>query len=149
METKDRLRTDLASAMRSGEAARRDTLRLILAAIKQAEVDGGEALDEQAVQAVLAQQAKQRRESIEQYQQSGRTDLAEVETIELAVIMEYLPQQMSEEEIRALAAEAISETGVADMKGMGQVMQALMPRVQGRADGRHVSAVVRQLLQQS
>lgn len=147
MSLKEQLRADMTAAIREGDTDRRDTLRLVLAAIKQAEVDEQATLDDAGVQALLAKQAKQRRESIADYEKAGRPELAAQEAAEVALIESYLPQMMSREEVEAVAAEVIAESGVTEMKGMGQVMAQLMPRLKGKADGRLVSEVVRDLLQ--
>lgn len=146
MSLKQQLQDDLKEAMRGGEAARRDVLRLVLAAIKQAEVDGQKALDDAGVQDVLTKQAKQRRESMADYEKAGRADLVAGEQAELAVIDAYLPQMMSEAEVRAAAVALIAELGVTDAKGAGQVMGRLMAQLKGKADGRLVNQVVRDLL---
>jgi uncharacterized protein len=147
MELKAQLKSDLAAAMREGEAEKRNTLRMLLAAIKQIEVDEQTTLDEEAVQAVLSKQAKQRRESIADAEKAGRPRMAEQEMVELEIIETYLPQMMTEDDVRRVAAEVVAEVGATDMKDMGRVMGQLMPRLQGNADGRVVSSVVRQLLQ--
>jgi uncharacterized protein YqeY len=148
MELKDYLRSEMAAAMRSGDRERRDLLRLLLAAIKQEEVDGGQSLDDAGVQNVLRRQAKQRRESINDAYAAGRQDLVSHEEAELRLIESYLPQMMSREEVHALAAQTIADLGVqaGDMKSMGRVMGQLMPRLQGQAEGHVVSDVVRELL---
>lgn len=145
-QVREQLMADLKRAMQSGDADRRNTLRLLLAAIKQEEVDSGRSLDDEGIVSVLMKQARQRRESIDQYEQGGRADLAEGEKKELAVIEGYLPRFMSAEELRQLATTVIAETGVQDVRGMGQVMGRLMPLVKGQADGRLVNQVVRELL---
>ena len=147
MSLKEQLRADMTAAIREGDTARRDTLRLVLAAIKQAEVDEQATLDDAGVQALLAKQAKQRRESIADYEKAGRPELAAQEAAEVALIESYLPQMMSRQEVEAVAAAVIAESGVTDVKGMGQVMGRLMPRLKGKADGRLVNEVVRDLLQ--
>ena len=147
MTLKEILRLDLADAMRAGDNEKRDTLRLLLAAIKQVEVDGQQSLDDSRVQMVLAKQAKQRRESIDDYEQAGRADLADLEKAELVIIESYLPQMMSREEITEVATETIAELGADGPKDTGRVMGSLMPQVKGKADGRLVSEVVRELLQ--
>ncbi|MCA9998059.1 MAG: GatB/YqeY domain-containing protein [Anaerolineales bacterium] len=147
MSLKQQLQDDLKEAMRGGEAARRDVLRLMMAAIKQAEVDGQKTLNDAEVQEVLTKQAKQRRESISDYENAGRADLAAGEQAELVIIEAYLPQMMSEAEVRAVASGLIAELGVTDAKGMGQVMGRLMAQLKGKADGRLVNQVVRDLLQ--
>lgn len=147
MTLKEQLRLDLADAMRSGDNEKRDTLRLLLAAVKQTEVDGQKSLDDAGVQAVLTKQAKQRRESIADYEQAGRDDLAEREKAELLIIESYLPQMMSREEIMDVATQTIANLGASGPKDTGRVMGSLMPQVKGKADGRLVSEVVRELLQ--
>ena len=146
MALKEQLRTDMATAMKQGNTETRDVLRMLLAAIKQAEVDDQVTLDEDGVVAVLTKQAKQRRESIADYEKAGRADLVAQEQAELAIIETYLPQLMSREKVQALAAQVIAELGVTDSKGMGQVMGKLMPQLKGQADGRMVNEVVRELL---
>lgn len=147
MSLKEKLRSDMAAAMRQGDSDKRNTLRMLIAAVKQAEVDDQVTLDDAGVQAVLSKQAKQRRESIADYEKAGRTELAANEEMELAVIETYLPQMMSPDEIKAIAEPILAQLGVTDMKGMGQVMGQLMPLVKGKADGRIVNEVVRELLQ--
>ena len=149
MTLKEQLQNDMADAMRAGDTARRDTLRLLLAAIKQTEIDSQETLDDAGVQAVLSKQAKQRRESIADYERAGRNDLAEQERAELKLIESYLPQMMDRAEIEALAAKTISQLGASGPKDTGRVMGALMPQVRGQADGRLVNEVVRELLQEA
>lgn len=149
MTLREKLRDDLASAMRAGETERRDTLRLLLAAVKQEEVDSRRTLGDEEIQQVIAKQAKQRHESIADAERAGRQDLADEARAELVIIEAYLPEQMSREEIRAEAEAVIAETGASGMQAMGQVMGRLMPRLKGQADGRVVSEVVRELLTSS
>ncbi len=146
MELKEQLRADLTAAMRGNDTQRRDVLRMVLAAIKQVEIDSRVALDEAGVQDILRKQIKQRQESIADFTRAGRADDVARETAEAALIASYLPQMMTREEIEQLARAAIADTGVTDAKGMGQVMSRLMPQVKGRADGRLVNDVVRDLL---
>lgn len=147
MSLKEQLRADMAAAMRDGENDKRNTLRMLLAAIKQTEVDDQVTLDDAGVQAVLTKQAKQRRESIADYEKAGRPEMVANEKMELDIIESYLPQMMGPEEVKALAAQVIADLGVSDIKGMGQVMGRLMPQLKGQADGRVVNEVVRELLQ--
>lgn len=147
MDLKEQLRTDMTAAMRSGDAERRDVLRMMIAAVKQVEVDTRAALDDAGVQDVLYKQIKQRQESIADFTRGGRQSDVEREKAEIAIIESYLPQMLSREEIEQLARAAIAEAGVTDPKGIGQVMSRLMPHVKGRADGRLVNEVVRGLLQ--
>ncbi len=147
MGLKERLRSDMAGAMRSGDTTSRDALRLLLAAIKQVEVDTRTSLDDEGVTAVLSKQAKQRTESIADFEKAGRPEAAAGERIELEIIRSYLPQMMSREQVAEAASAAISESGAVGMADMGKVMGQLMPQLRGRADGRLVSEVVRELLQ--
>ena len=134
MELKARIQEDMKAAMRAAEKDRLATIRLILAAIKQREVDERILLDDTQVLAVLEKMVKQRRESIAQFQSGGRADLVARENAELAVLANYLPEPLAEQEIDRLINETIAATGAASIKDMGKVMNALKPLVQGRAD---------------
>ena len=134
MELKARIQEDMKAAMRAAEKDRLATIRLILAAIKQREVDERIQLDDTQVLAVLEKMVKQRRESIAQFQAGGRADLVAKENAELAVLAAYLPEPLSDRELDQLVAETIAATGAASIKDMGKVMNALKPKVQGRAD---------------
>ena len=141
---KDRILEDVKQAMRAREKARLGTLRMVTAAIKQREVDHrSEPLDDTSVVAVLDKMIKQRRESATQYESAGRTDLADVERDEVAIIEEYMPQALDPAEVDAMVAAAVDESGAATMKDMGRVMGLLEPRLRGRADMGVVSATVR------
>jgi uncharacterized protein YqeY len=146
MELKTRINEDLKAAIKSKDATRRDAIRNLQAAIKQREVDSRKTLEDAEIVEILMTEAKKRRESIEHFEQAGRTDSAESERFELRLIEGYLPQQMSRDEIRAEAQTAIAEVGAVSPKDMGRVMGMLMPRVKGRADGRLVNEIVRELL---
>ncbi len=136
----------MKAAMKSGDKARLGTIRLILAAIKQREVDERIELDDAQVIAVLDKMAKQRRESITQYQAANRDDLAQKEQAELEIILSYLPQPLEDSEIEALVQSAIEESGANSLKEMGKVMALLKPKIQGRADMGQVSAKVKAIL---
>ncbi len=148
MGLKDQLNEDLKEALRSGDETRKRTLRSLLAAVKQVEVDtrpeGG--LDEAAILAVIQKEAKSRRESIADAQKAGRDDLVADNQAELSLIESYLPQRLTREELVELARAAIAEAGAASPKQLGAVMKLLAPRTQGRADGKLVNDVVRELL---
>lgn len=146
MHPKDAIQEDLKAAMRAGDVPRREALRLLMAAFKQVEVDERKVLSEADAVAILMSEAKRRRESIQEMEQAGRQDLAEKERFELEVTERYLPRQLSDDELRALAQAAVQETGATSGRDMGAVMRVLMPRVQGQADGKRVSEVVRELL---
>ena len=146
MSLKAQLTSDLKDAMRQHDDRRRDVLRFTLAALQNAEIATREELDEPAAMAVLAKEAKQRRDSIEEFRKADRQDLVTKEEAELAVLKPYLPEQLSREEIAQAAREAIQEAGASGPQEMGKVMAVLMPRLRGRADGRQVSEVVQELL---
>jgi uncharacterized protein YqeY len=143
MSLKDRIQQEMKDAMRSGDKPRLGTIRLILAAIKQKEVDERIELGDAEVTGVLDKMAKQRRESISQFEQAGRDDLVQQEAFELTLIQEYLPEQLSEAEINALIDAAMSDTGASSIKDMGKVMGQLKPKLQGRADMGAVSALIK------
>lgn len=143
---KQRISDDVKNAMRSKDKERLATLRMITAAIKQKEVDERADLDDGRVLAVLDKMAKQHRDSIEQYQKAGRDDLVAKEASELEVVTSYLPEQLSEEEIRQIIKETIEATGASSMQDMGKLMGQLKPRLQGRADMGKVSGLIKQAL---
>lgn len=136
----------MKSSMKSGDKKRLGVIRLMLAAIKQIEVDERIELDDTRVIAVLDKMAKQRRESITQFDQAGRDDLSEIEQAELKIIREYLPEALSEAEINQLVEQTIASTGAASIKDMGKVMGMLKPKLQGRADMGQVSQLIKSRL---
>ena len=142
MTMKTRLEDDMKQAMRDRNAPRRDVIRLLRSAIRNEEIRVQKDLDDSAVVQVLSRQAQQRRDSIEAFTQGNREDLADKERAELEIIMEYMPQQLSADEIAELVAQTISEVGASAPGDMGKVMSAIMPQVRGRAEGREVSAAV-------
>jgi uncharacterized protein YqeY len=146
MPLKDRVTEDMKTAMRAGEKERLATVRLILAAIKQREVDERITLDDSQVLAAIEKMIKQRKEAIAQFEAGGRADLVARESAEIAILQAYLPAQMSDAEIDALIAEAIASTGAASIKDMGKVMGAVKAKAQGRADMGAVSARIKQKL---
>lgn len=147
MSTLEKIKADRIAAMKAGQSVRKDTLALVLAGIKQVEVDTRKELTEADVIGILTKMAKQRQESITQYVSAGRTDLADFEIAEKTIIEEYLPQQLSEEEVRLKVAEAISATGATTMKDMGKVVALLKPDLVGKADMGFVSKLVKDSLQ--
>ncbi|MEW5830541.1 MAG: GatB/YqeY domain-containing protein [Chloroflexota bacterium] len=147
MDTKTKLNDSLKDAMRSGDEVRRGTLRMVLAAIKQAEIDRRVVLDEAAVLAILQKEIKTRRESLEEAEKAARPDLVAAAQAEIEVISAFLPKGLSAEDLKTLVREAIAEVGATGVKEMGAVMKALMPKVAGRAPGDQVSAAVREVLQ--
>lgn len=146
MSLTEQLQADMKTAMRDGDAHRRDTLRMAIAAVQNAAKDKRADLTDDEALAVLTKQVKSRRESIKAYSDAGRDDLAAKEQSEIDVLQPYLPEQLSEDEIRALVEEAIASTGASSPNDMGRVMGALMPSTKGRADGKLVSRLVNQAL---
>ena len=143
---KQQLTDAMKAAMKGGDKPRLAVIRLILAAVKQREVDERIELDDSQVLAVLDKMVKQRRDSIEQYQNAGRDDLVAQESSEVDIIQEFLPAALSDEEIAAIIDAAINETGAESMRDMGKVMGIVKPQVQGRADVGKVSGLVKQKL---
>jgi uncharacterized protein YqeY len=146
MNLKAQILEDVKSAMRARDQKRLTALRLITAAIKQIEIDQRVEMDDQAVLGVLDKMAKQRRESLEQYESAGRDDLANQEKFELDLISAYLPEALSDDEIAALIAQAIAATGASSIRDMGAVMNKIRGEVQGRADMKAVSNIVKSQL---
>jgi uncharacterized protein len=146
MTLKERITDDMKSAMRAGEKDRLAVVRLILAAIKQREVDERITLDDAQVLAVLEKMAKQRKESIAQFESGGRADLVAKENAELVIVQSYLPAQLSDAELDALIAEAIASSGATTVKDMGKVMGIVKTKAAGRADMGAVGARIKQKL---
>ena len=143
MSLKARITDDMKAAMRARETARLGTIRLLLAAIKQKEVDERIELDDAAVSSIVEKLIKQRKDSISQFQAAGRDDLVAAEQAELVVLQAYLPEQLSTTEVEAAVVAAIAESGAASAKDMGKVMGLLKPRLAGRADMGQVSALIK------
>ena len=147
MSMNDQVGADIAAAMKARDASRLSALRMLKAAVMNKSVEKGRDLDDAEVLQVVASLVKQRRDSIEQFTNAGRTDLVEKETAELKVLQAYLPAAATAEEINAAVAEAIAETGASSPKDMGKVMKAVMPKLAGKsADGRAVNEAVRRSL---
>jgi hypothetical protein len=142
----DRVQSDIAVAMRGGDGLRRDVLRMVTSAAYNVEKKQGKPLTDDEYLAVLSREVKTRRESVEAFRAGGREDLASKEEAEIAILGEYLPQALSEDEVAALVREGIAATGASSARDMGKVMGWLSPRTRGRADGKHVSELVVQAL---
>jgi uncharacterized protein YqeY len=142
------------NAMRAGDGLRKDTLSGLRAAVKNAEIEtrGGEtqteigAMSDDGVLKVIEREAKKRRDAIEEYQKAGRGDRAQTERNELQILQEFLPAQLSDEELETFAREAVAESGATSAKDIGNAMKALMPKIAGRADGKAASAAIKKLL---
>jgi uncharacterized protein YqeY len=146
MDTKAKLNESMKDAMKSGDEVRKRTVRMVLAAIKQVEVDKRAEVEDAAVVALIQKEIKNRREAIEEAKKANRSDLVEGNEAEIKVLEVFLPQAMPAEELRALVQAAIAETGAAAPSDMGKVMKVVMPKVAGRAPNDAISAVVKELL---
>ena len=146
MSLKDEINKEMKAAMKSRDKDRLKTIRLILSEIKRVEVDERITVDDQRTLSILAKMIKQRRDSIVQYDSAGRTELSKIETDEIIVINEFLPEALTDDEINNLIEKAISETGAESMKDMGRVMGIIRPQIQGRADAGEVSKRVKEAL---
>jgi len=143
---KQKLTDDLKQAMRDGDTVKRSVIRLVMAAIKNAEIARQATLEDADILGVIAKEVRQRKESIEAFKQGKRADLVSQEEAEMAVLEKYLPQQMSREEVVAEARKVIAEVGASGLSDKGKVMPQLIARLKGRADGREINEVVTELL---
>ena len=146
MTLKERLADDLKSAMKNKEVIRKNVVQLVRAGIIQVEKDNKVTLDDNGVLEVIAKQLKQRKDSLPDYEKSGRDDLIAGLKAEMDVLMEYLPKQMSEDELKAVIEETIAEVGASSMKDMGKVMASVKAKTVGRADGRMINEIAKGLL---
>lgn len=146
MSIKSRIETDYIAAFKSKEGEKVSCLRMLKAAIKNREIDAKKPLDDEGVIALMATELKKRQESVEQYTQGGRLELAEKEKNEIVMIQQYLPQQLSDGELSQLIDKAITEARASSPKEMGAVMKILAPQIKGRADGKRVSLQVQEKL---
>jgi uncharacterized protein YqeY len=146
MSLNERLNEDMKLAMKSQAKFKLSVIRMVRAAIKNLEIEHRRPLDEQEVLDVLSREIKQRRDSLQEFEKAGREDLAEVVKAEIVILIEYLPQQLTEEEVKSIVQQTIQEVGASSKADMGKVMSALMPKVKGRADGKVVNQAVQQLL---
>jgi uncharacterized protein YqeY len=147
METKQKIESSLKDAMRAGDDVRRRTLRMVLAGIKNSEIDKGGSLEEPVIIAILQKEIKSRREAIQEAQKANRPDLEADSQAEIRVLEDFLPRPLADEELRSLVEQTIAETQAAAPSDMGKVMKALQPKLLGRAPGDKVSAMVKALLQ--
>jgi len=148
MDTKTQLNESMKDAMKTGDEVRKRTVRMVLAAVKQVEVDKRATLDDMAVIALIQKEIKNRREALEEAKKANRADLVEANEKEIKVLEAFLPEAMSAEELRSLVQAAIAETGASSPSDMGRVMKVVMGKVAGRAAGDRVSAAVKELLTQ-
>ncbi len=148
MALKERLADDLKSAMKNKDVVRKNTVQMVRAGILQVEKDNKVTLEDDGIIEVIAKQLKQRRDVLPDYEKSGRDDLIAELKAEMDVLMEYLPKQLTAEEIETIVAEAVKNTGAASMKDMGRIMAEVMPKVKGRADGKMINEAAKKLLSQ-
>ena len=146
MSLQDRLADDLKQALRSGDDTRKRTIRMLMASMKNAQIEKRAPLDDQQELSVVQREAKRRREAADEYRKIARNDLADGELAELGILQEYLPAQLSESEVRDIIDRAIRDTGAASQRDMGRVMAQVTPQIRGRADGKMVSQLVREAL---
>ena len=147
MSLKERLMNDLKDAMKEKKQLRKSVITMLRAAVKQVEVDCRIDLDDEGIIDIMSKQVKQKRDAIEEFAKGNREDLVNEAKAEIEILMEYLPQQLTEDEISQIVNEVIDEVGANSPKDMGKVMNALKPRVKGRADGKLVNKIVKQFLQ--
>lgn len=146
MSLKERLLEDMKLAMREKDNIRKNAIQMARSAVLQVEKDNRVTLDDDGVVEVIAKEVKKRKDSLPEYEKSGRQDLIDNLKREIEILMQYLPEQLSEQEVEEIVKQAIAETGASSPKDMGKVMQAVMPKVKGRADGRMVNQVVKRIL---
>jgi len=149
MNKKQKIQTALTAAMKARDEDTKRTLRLVMSVIKLAEVEEGGEIDESRILSILQKEVKTREESIEEAKQAGREDLIKTAEKEIGILNQFLPKQLTQEELRDLAMEVIDETGADSMQDMGKVMGSLMPKLAGRASGQDASRIVRELLQKN
>ncbi len=143
---KERLQNDLKTAMKEKDKFKRDVVRFVMSAIKQIEVDERKELSDADIEAILVKQIKQRNDSIEQFREGGREDLVEKNERELEILRSYLPEPMSEDEVRGVLSDIIAETGAKSMKDMGRVMGEAKKRIGSRAEGKLINQIAKELL---
>ncbi len=146
MTLKEKLAEDLKSAMKDKNTVRKNVVQMVRAGVLQVEKDNKITLDDNGVLDVIAKQLKQRRDSLPDYEKSGREDLIAELKAEMDVLMEYLPAQLTREELEAIVAEAVTATGASSMKDMGKIMAAVMPKTKGRADGKVINEIAKSML---
>lgn len=146
MALKERLMDDLKVAMREKDQLRKSVVTMIRAAVKQVEVDNRVELDDESIVEIITKQVKQQRDAIEEFAKGGREDLVDSAKAEIEIMLDYLPKQLTEEEITEIVSQVVNEVGANSPKDMGKVMSALMPKIKGRADGKVVNKIVKQFL---
>lgn len=146
MSLKDRLLEDMKMAMKDKNSIKKNTVQMVRSAVLQVEKDNKVTLDDDGIIEVIAKEVKKRRDSLPDFEKSGREDLVDALKAEINVLLEYLPQQLTEEELEIIVKNAIADTGATSAKDIGKIMQAVMPQVKGRADGKLINQIVKKLL---
>lgn len=146
MSLKDRLLEDMKMAMKDKDSIKKNTVQMVRSAVLQVEKDNKVTLDDDGIIEVIAKEAKKRRDSLPDFERSGREDLVDALKAEINVLLEYLPQQLTEEELEIIVKNAIADTGATSARDIGKIMQAVMPQVKGRADGKLINQIVKKLL---
>ena len=146
MSLKERLLEDMKAAMRDRDTVRKNTIQMVRSAVLQVEKDDKVTLDDDGIIDVLAKEVKKRRDSLPEFEKSGREDLVKDLKSEIEVLLEYLPQQLTEEELEVIVKKAIEDTGASSAKDLGKVMQAVMPQVKGRADGKMINQIAKKYI---
>ncbi|CAM2831993.1 Uncharacterized conserved protein YqeY, may have tRNA amino acid amidase activity [Paenibacillus sediminis] len=147
MNLSERLNEDMKQAMKSRDKFKLSTIRMVRSTIKNLEIDLKRALDDNEVLDILSREIKQRKDALQEFEKAGREDLVDSLKAEIEIIAQYLPEQLSEEEIKVIVQQTIQETGASSKAEMGKLMSSLMPKVKGRADGKLVNQIVQQFLQ--
>lgn len=146
MPLMDRINDDMKQAMKSKDKLKLSVIRMVRSAIKYVEIDKGSALSDDQILDVLTREVKQRRDSLQEFEKAGRTDLAEKEQNEIEILKDYLPKQLTEDELKGIIQDTIKQLGATSKKEMGQVMSVVMPKVKSRADGKLISKFVQEFL---
>lgn len=146
MSLKDRLLEDMKIAMKEKDSIKKNTVQMVRSAVLQVEKDNKVTLDDDGIIEVIAKEVKKRKDSMPDFEKSGRQDLVDALKAEIDVLLGYLPQQLTEEELEVLVKQAIADTGAASAKDMGKIMQAVMPQVKGRADGKLINQIAKKIL---
>lgn len=147
MSLKEKLLEDMKVAMRDKDTLKKNAVQMVRAAVLQVEKDNKISLDDDGIIEVIAKEVKMRKDSLAEFDKSGRQDLIDNLKVEIKVLLEYLPQQLTEEELEVIVKQAVQESGASSPRDMGKVMQAVMPKVKGRADGRMINQIVKKLLE--
>ncbi len=147
MSLKDKLLENMKVAMKEKDSIKKNTIQMVRAAVLQVEKDNKITLDDDGILEVIAKEVKKRRDSLPEFEKSGRQDLVDNLKIEIDVLLEYLPQQLTVEELEVIVKQAVTDTGAASARDIGKIMQAVMPQVKGRADGKAINQIVRKIFE--